>query len=196
MNPAWGFEIFQVEALEQDKGDKESQDKIDDSGGVMFKAVIQSPVGGEGVEEVIFDIPSTMACLPKLITWKLRKREGGGPPPMMIIDGFDPLFADTLSPGDGLIGMKYPERDLDSFGRVKPFRVPELSQSSRLVPKTGSHLGKQALCILKQGSLIPLDDSDDMLSMVDTEIEKGGFEIERISDHPIDETSITLEDTL
>jgi hypothetical protein len=74
----------------------------------MFKTVIQSPMGGEGVEEVIFNIPSAMACLPKLMTWKLSKREGGCPPPMMILDGFDPLFAETLSLGDGLIGMKYP----------------------------------------------------------------------------------------
>jgi hypothetical protein len=112
---------------------------------------------------------------------------------MMIFDGFDPFLGETLSLGDGLIGMEHPERYLDSFGRVKPFHIPELSEPSRLVPKTGLHLGEETLCVLKQGSLIPLDDGHDMLPMVDTEIEKGSFEIEGISDHRIEETPITLE---
>jgi len=56
---------------------------------------------------------------------------------MMIFDGFDPLFADTLSLGDGLIGMQHTERPLDAFGRAKPFHIPELSQPSRLVPRPG-----------------------------------------------------------
>jgi hypothetical protein len=141
----------------------------------MFKAMIQSPMGGERVEEVIFNIPSTMACFPKLTAGELRKREGGCPPPMMIFDGFDPLLADTLSLGDGLIGMEHPERYLDSFGRGEPFHIPELNQPPGLVPKTGFHLSKQALRILKQDPLIPLNNGYDMLPMVDAEIEKGSF---------------------
>jgi hypothetical protein len=126
----------------------------------------------------------------------MRKRESGRPPPMMIFDGFDPLLADTLSFGEGLIGMEHTEWYLDSFGRGKAFHIPKLSQPSRFVPKTGFHLGEETLCVLKQGSLIPLDDGYDMLAMVDTEIEKGSFEIEGVSDHPIDETPVTLEHTL
>lgn len=64
MVAALRLKVSQVEALQQDKGDKESQDKIDDSGGIMFETVIQSPMGGEGVEGIIFNIPSAMACLP------------------------------------------------------------------------------------------------------------------------------------
>ena len=45
MDPALRFEVSQVEALQQDKGDKERKNKIHDSGRIMFKAVIQSPMG-------------------------------------------------------------------------------------------------------------------------------------------------------
>jgi hypothetical protein len=44
--------------------------------------------------------------------------------------------------------------------------------------------------------LVSLDDAYEMLPMVDAEIKKRGFEIEGVSDHPIDETPVTLEDTL
>jgi hypothetical protein len=141
----------------------------------MFKAMIKSPMGGECIEEVIFNIPSKMAYFPKLTTGKLRKRKGGRPPPMMIFDGFDPFLSDTLSFGSGLKGMEYAQRYLHAFGRAKAFHIPELSQPSRLFPKIGFHLGKETLRILKQGSLISLVDGYNMLSMVDTEIEKGGF---------------------
>ncbi len=45
MDSALRFEISQVETLTQDKGDKEGKNEIDDSGGIMFKAMIQSPMG-------------------------------------------------------------------------------------------------------------------------------------------------------
>ena len=94
MDPALRVEVSQIEALWQDKGDKE----IDDSDGVMFKAMIQSPMGGEGVEEVIFNIPSTMACFPKLTAGELRKKEGGLPPPVMFFNVSEPFFGDASSP--------------------------------------------------------------------------------------------------
>jgi hypothetical protein len=75
----------------------------------MFKAMIQSPMGGERVEEVIFNIPSTMACLPELTDRKLRKRESGCPPPVMFFNVFEPLFGDASPPRDSLMGMRnYP----------------------------------------------------------------------------------------
>ena len=92
----------------------------------MFKAMIESPMGGEGIEEVIFNIPSAIAYFPKLTTRELRKREGGRPPPMMIFDGFDPLLADTLSFIEGLIGMEDSERYLHAFGRGNPFHVLDI----------------------------------------------------------------------
>jgi hypothetical protein len=52
------------------------------------------------------------------------------------------LLADTLSLGDGLIGMEHTEWYHDSFSRGKTFHIPELSQPPGLVPKTGFHLGK------------------------------------------------------
>jgi len=124
----------------------------------MFKAMIQSPMSGERVEEVIFNIPSTMACLPEVTARKLRKRESGCPPPVMFFNVFEPLFGNASSPRDSLMGMEHTEGCLDPFGIAKPFRVPELSQPPGLIPKTGFHLRKQALRILKQNPLIPLDD--------------------------------------
>ena len=115
----------------------------------MFKAVIQSPMGGEGVEEVIFDIPSAVAYFPKSAAGELRKREGGCPPPMMLFNGFRPLLADTLSFGDGFIRMKHSQRDPNAFSGAKPFHIPKLRQASRLVPKTGLDLSKETLRILK-----------------------------------------------
>ena len=40
----------------------------------MFKAMIQSPMGGGHVEEVILDIPSMMAYFPSVTAGELRKR--------------------------------------------------------------------------------------------------------------------------
>ena len=57
MDPALRFEISQVEALKQDKSDKEDQNKIYNGSGIMFKTMIQSPMGLQSVEKVIFDIP-------------------------------------------------------------------------------------------------------------------------------------------
>jgi hypothetical protein len=68
-----------------------------------------------------------MAYFPKLSAGKLRKMEGGCPPPMMIFDGFDPFLTDTFSLGDGLIGMEHTKRYVDSFGRGKASPIPELS---------------------------------------------------------------------
>ena len=38
--PALGFEVAVIEALQEDKGDKEGQNEVDDRGGFMVKAVI------------------------------------------------------------------------------------------------------------------------------------------------------------
>jgi hypothetical protein len=115
---------------------------------------------------------------------------------MMFFDRLDPFFADTLSFGDGFISMEYAQRDLNAFSRAKSFHISKFSQSSRLIPKTGVDLSKDTLRILKQSSLVSLNDSDHMLPMIDTEIEKGSFEIESISNDPIDETPVTLKHTL
>jgi hypothetical protein len=115
----------------------------------MFKARIQSPMSGERVEEVIFNVPSTMACFPKLTTGELRKREGGCSPSMMIFDGFDPFLADPFSFGDGLIGMEHTQQYFHASGRAKAFYIPELCQPSGLVPQIGLHLRKQTLRVLK-----------------------------------------------
>ena len=54
-------------------------------------------MSGEGIKEVIFDIPSTVPCLPELTREVERERKRGGPPPVMIFNVFEPFFGDASS---------------------------------------------------------------------------------------------------
>ena len=73
MGTALGFEVSQVKALQKHEGDKQSQDEIEDGSGVVFKAVIERPVGRQGMKQIIFNLPPGMADLPKK-----AGRESGG----------------------------------------------------------------------------------------------------------------------
>lgn len=146
---AWRLEVSKVEALKQDEGDKEGQDEIEDGSGLMFKTMIQRPMGGEGVKEVIFNVPAIVTNLPELTTGELSERQSGGPPPMMIFDGFSPLPGDPFPLGESLMGMKDAQGPLHAFGGSEAFRIPESGPSSRLVPKARFHASKQTLSILQ-----------------------------------------------
>ena len=65
MGTALGFEVSQVKALPKDEGDEQSQDRIQDGGGFVFKAVIERPVGRQGMKQVILNLPPAVADLPK-----------------------------------------------------------------------------------------------------------------------------------
>ena len=65
MGTALGFEVSQVKALLKDEGDEQSQDKIQDGGGFVFKAVIKRPVGSQGMKQIILNLPPAMPDLPK-----------------------------------------------------------------------------------------------------------------------------------
>ncbi len=73
MGAALGFEVSQVKTLQKHEGDKQSQDKIEDGGGFVFKAMIEGPVGRQGMKQIILDLPPAMADLPKEAS-----RESGG----------------------------------------------------------------------------------------------------------------------
>jgi len=57
-----GFEVSSVKALQKDEGDKQRQDEIHDGGGFVFKAVIEGPVGRQGMKQIILNLPPAMAA--------------------------------------------------------------------------------------------------------------------------------------
>jgi hypothetical protein len=73
MGTALGFEVSQVKALQKDKGDEQGQDKVQDGGGFVSKAVIEGPVGCQGVKQVVLNLPPGMTDFPKQ-----ARRESGG----------------------------------------------------------------------------------------------------------------------
>ena len=73
MGAALGFEVSQVKALQKDEGDEQGQNKIQDGGGFVFKAVIEGPVGSQGMKQIILNLPPAMTDLPKKAS-----RESGG----------------------------------------------------------------------------------------------------------------------
>jgi hypothetical protein len=73
----------------------------------MFKAVIESPVGGERVKGIIFHIPSVVTRLPELTTGELRQTESGCLPPVMFFNVFEPFLGDAPSSRDRFMGMEH-----------------------------------------------------------------------------------------
>ena len=57
MGTALGFEVSQVKALQKDEGDEQGQNEIQDGGGFVFKAVIEGPVGSQGMKQIILNLP-------------------------------------------------------------------------------------------------------------------------------------------
>ncbi len=73
MGTALGFEVSQVKALQKDEGDEQGQNEIQDGGGFVFKAMIEGPIGRQGMKQIILNFPPAMADLPK----KARRESGG-----------------------------------------------------------------------------------------------------------------------
>ena len=136
------FEVSQVIALQQDKGNEKGKNKIYNRRRFMFKAVVHRPMSGEGVKEVIFNVPPLVPDLAELTTWELGKRERGGPPPTMIFERFDPFLADLLPSIHALFSVKDTQGLLDRFRRGEPLYIPEPDLPSRFIPKSGFHVGK------------------------------------------------------
>ena len=68
MATALGFEVSEVKALQKNKGDEQSQNKIEDGGGFVPKAVIEGPVGGQGMKQIILNFPPAVTHLPKMVS--------------------------------------------------------------------------------------------------------------------------------
>jgi hypothetical protein len=60
-----GFEVSQVKALQKNEGDEQGQNKIQDGGGFVSKAVIERPIGCQGMKQIIPNLPPAVTDLPK-----------------------------------------------------------------------------------------------------------------------------------
>ena len=74
MGTALGFEVSQVKALQKDESDEQGQNKIEDGGGFVSKAVIEGPVGGQGMKQIVLNLPPAVTDLPK----KVSREPGDG----------------------------------------------------------------------------------------------------------------------
>jgi hypothetical protein len=74
MDTALGFEISQVKALQENEGDEQGQNEIEDGSGFVSKTVIEGPVGGQGMKQIILNLPPAVTDLPKMVTRDSRSR--------------------------------------------------------------------------------------------------------------------------
>jgi len=65
MGTALGFEVSKVETLQKNEGDEQGQNKIQDSGGLMLKTVIEGPVGRQGMKQIVLNLPPAVSDFPK-----------------------------------------------------------------------------------------------------------------------------------
>ena len=68
VSPALRLQVAVVEALKQHEGDEEGQHEIEDGRGIVLEAVIQGPMGDEGVEEIVLDVPAAVTGPPETAT--------------------------------------------------------------------------------------------------------------------------------
>jgi hypothetical protein len=67
MGTGLGFEVSQVKALQNNEGDEQGQNEIEDSSRFVSKAVIEGPVGGQGMKQIILNLPPAVTHLPKMV---------------------------------------------------------------------------------------------------------------------------------
>jgi hypothetical protein len=82
------------------------------------------------------------------------------------------------------------QRKLNAFSRCKTFRVPGSDLASTSLPQLGFHQREDDLGILKQHSLFSFEHGNNVFVMLHPEIEKGGFHLQGVGQHPIKESSI------
>jgi hypothetical protein len=67
MGTALGFEVSQIKTLQKNESNEQGQNKIEDGGGFMSKTVIEGSVGGQGMKQIIFNLPPAVTHLPKMV---------------------------------------------------------------------------------------------------------------------------------
>jgi len=127
MGPAFGLEVSQVKALQKDEGNEQGQGKVEDGGGLVSKTVIEGPVGGQGMKQIILHLPPGMTDLPKKAGRESGGRQGGHPLPVMSFLLLNPALSSATPAGDNLFRPQDAQGNLDPLGRGEPFGIPSLN---------------------------------------------------------------------
>ncbi len=106
MNAPLRFEISVVETLYEHKSNEEGQDEIKDGRGVMLETVIERPVGHQGVEEIVFNLPATMSHVPEHPRGELGLGERRHPPPVVDLCLFNPAVVLAVPLGHRFLRME------------------------------------------------------------------------------------------
>ena len=187
------FEIPVIETLQEHESNEEGEDEIKDRRGVMLETVIERPISHQGVEQIVFDLPASMSDVPEQPRGHLGHRERRHPPPVVDLRLFDPLVVLVVPFRYRFLRMENAQGNLNPFRRAKAFRIPSSDLRSPFFPNFRFHQREDALGILKEHPMFPLEHTDHVFVMLQTEIVKGGFRIEGIGQGHIKESSIAKE---
>ena len=184
------FEIPVVEALQEHESNEEGEDEVRDRRGVMLETVIERPISHQGVEQIVFDFPASMSDMPEHSRGHLGHRERRYPPPVMDLCLFDPLVVLALPFGHRFLRMENSQGNLNPFRRAKAFCIPGPDLRSPFFPNLRFHQGEDALGILKEQPVFPLEHADHVFVMLQAKVVKGGFHIDGIRQGHIKESPI------
>jgi len=159
------FEIPVVETLQEHESNEEGEDEIKDRRGMMLETVIERPISHQGMEQIVFDLPASMSDVPKHPRGHLGHGERRDPPPVMDLRRFDPVVVLAVPFGHRFLRMENSERNLNAFRRGKTFLIPSPDLRSLFFPKFRFHERKDALGILKEQPMFPLEHADHVFVM-------------------------------
>jgi hypothetical protein len=160
------FEVLVIETLEEHEGNEEGKDEVEDGCGLMLETVIERPISDESMEQIVFDIPASMADTPEQKRGHLRGGKRCYPPPVMELGLFDPLVVLTMPFGQRFLRMENPQGNLNPFSHCKALRIPGPDVASTLFPNLRFHEREDTLGILKQDPLLSLEHSDHVFVML------------------------------
>ena len=110
--------------------------------------------------------------------------------------GFDPLACDALATCDGLFGVD----DADGLGHVgvggEVFGVPALDDSAGLLPGDRRDESEDAFGVREECRVVVFERGENVLFVVETEVEEGGFEVDGIARDCVDEAAVVAQDAL
>ena len=108
VGPAFRLQVPIVETLEEYKRDEEGKDEVENGRRLMLETVIEGPVGHEGIEEIVFDVPPAVCHTPEHPCRQPGCRKRRHPPPVVQFRLLDPSVAMALSDRDLLLGVENP----------------------------------------------------------------------------------------
>lgn len=102
------FEVELVKRTHEEMDHRESEQEGDNGVGIMFEAMIESPMGMQIIESSIFDLPSPVPDKANVRSRHFGWRERGEPTPLAGENFRDPFPADPVSNGLGLTTIHDP----------------------------------------------------------------------------------------